>query len=198
VGDSPTNIEAYLEGMVRLLRGDGVRFPDNKQMKFSRLEPTYAGNADGIYAEGRWAPEGETDPQADGGPATVGVVIGPQYGPVTVKLIEDLIRPASRRYEDLVIAGFRFAAEAQALIDESPHPKLRIHVAHIRPDVNPGMNGLVKEAPGSQLFTVFGQPRTKLIGPDKGGEYKVEMEGVGIYDPVDNSVSPTRADKVAA
>ena len=28
--------------------------------------------------------------------------------------------------------------EAQALIEENPHPKLRIHIAHVRPDVNPG------------------------------------------------------------
>src|SRR5262245_47351122 len=31
VGDSRANVEAYLERMVRLLRGDGLRFTDNKQ-----------------------------------------------------------------------------------------------------------------------------------------------------------------------
>jgi adenine-specific DNA-methyltransferase len=112
-------------------------------------------------------------------------------------MVEDLIRPASRRYEALVAAGFSFTGEAQALIEENPHPKLRIHIAHVRPDVNPGMDGLLKEQPGSQLFTVFGQPRTRLerVGED---EFRVVMEGVDIYNPVDNSVTPTRADKVAA
>jgi adenine-specific DNA-methyltransferase len=60
------------------------------------------------------------------------------------------------------------------------------------------MQGLLKEQPGSQLFTVFGQPRTRLEGPDKNGEYTVHMEGVDIYNPVDNSITPSRADKVAA
>ena len=40
--------------------------------------------------------------------ATVGVVFGPQYGPITAKMIEEVIRPAARRYDDLVFAGFSF------------------------------------------------------------------------------------------
>ena len=84
------------------------------------------------------------------------------------------------------------------VIGEAEHPRLRIHQANIRRDVNPGMNGLLKERPGSQLFTVFGQPRTRLEGPDKSGEYRLIMEGVDIYDPVENTVSSTGAGKVAA
>jgi adenine-specific DNA-methyltransferase len=71
-------------------------------------------------------------------------------------------------------------------------------MANIRPDVNPGMAGLLKEQPGNQLFTVFGQPRTSVSGPDGDGNYTVTMEGVDIYNPVDNSITPTGADKVAA
>jgi adenine-specific DNA-methyltransferase len=196
LGEPAENVEAYLSQMLRLLHGDGVRFPDNKAMRFSRLEPLFAsGGASGFHAEGRWTPEG--DAESDG-PATVGVVFGPQYGPVTAKMVEELIRPAGRRYEDLVIAGFSFTAEAQAIIEEQSHLRLRIHIAHVRPDVNPGMNGLLKEQPGSQLFTVCGQPRTRLDGPDAAGEYTATMEGVDIYNPVDHSITPSRADKVAA
>jgi adenine-specific DNA-methyltransferase len=218
------NLTAYLEQMLRLLRQDGVRFPDNRQMRFTRLEPLYnAGTSTGLHAEGRWVVQGQSQnpsppaplpqrgegsqkgdaqrgegSQEDEGPTTVGVAFGPQYGPVTAKQVEDLIRPASRRYEDLVIAGFSFDGASQAVIEEAQHPKLRIHMAHIRPDVNPGMNGLLKEQPGSQLFTVFGQPRTTVQGPDKHGEFTVLMEGVDIYNPVDNSIASARADKVAA
>ena len=183
--------------MVDLLRIDGVRFPDNKQKKFTRLDPIYAtGSSAGIHAEGRWANLGETDDDQEGA-ATVGVVFGPQYGPVTAKMIEEVIRPAARRYDDLVFAGFSFDGAAQAAIDEG-HPKMRIHIAHIRPDVNPGMNGLLKEQPGSQLFTVFGRPRTAVKGPDGDGMYTVEMEGVDVYDPVNNTIVDTGAAKVAA
>jgi adenine-specific DNA-methyltransferase len=191
------NIDAYLEQMIRLLRMDGVRFPDNKQMRFTRLEPLRTVEP-GLQAEGRWTPEGQTDSDPEG-KATVCVAYGPQYGPVTAKMVEDVIRSANRMgYDDLVIAGFSFDGPAQAVIEEAQRPKLRIHAAHIRPDVNPGMNGLLKEQPGSQLFTVFGQPRTRVDGPDGEGQYTVTMEGVDIYNPVDNSITSTGANKVAA
>jgi adenine-specific DNA-methyltransferase len=191
------NVDAYLEQMIRLLRMDGVRFPDNKQMHFTRLEPLRTVEP-GLHAEGRWTPVGQSDSDPEG-KATVCVAFGPQYGPVTAKMVEDVIRSANRMgYDDLVIAGFSFDGPAQAVIEEAQRPKLRIHAAHIRPDVNPAMNGLLKEQPGSQLFTVFGQPRTRVDGLDREGQYTVTMEGVDIYNPVDNSITSTGADKVAA
>ena len=36
--NEPVNAEAYLDKMLRLLKADGVRFPNNKVAKFSRLE----------------------------------------------------------------------------------------------------------------------------------------------------------------
>ncbi len=197
-GDSQVkNAEAYLDQMMRLLKIDGVRFPDNKQMTFTRLD-SMGGQSNAIHAEGRWIPVGEEDGDGEGR-ATVAVAFGPQYGPVTAQQVEQLIRAAARRgYDDLVIAGFNFDGAAQAVIDEAEHPDVRIHMAHIRPDVNPGMAGLLKEQPGAQLFTVFGQPRTELAGPDRNGDYIVRMDGVDIYNPVDNTVTPSRADKVAA
>jgi adenine-specific DNA-methyltransferase len=189
------NVDAFLDQMLRLLKIDGVRFPNTKEMKFSRLEQVIDGSI--MHAEGRWS-NGEADKDPEG-KANVGVVFGPQYGPVTALQVEEAIRQASRRgYDHLVIAGFSFDGAAHAVITEAQHPRLKIHAANIRPDVNPGMAGLLKEQPGSQLFTVFGQPRTRVEGPDKEREYTVTMEGVDIYNPVDNSITSSRADKVAA
>lgn len=190
------NIEAYLEQMIRLLRIDGVRFPDNKEMNFTRLESLKTVEP-GLHAEGRWTPAGQSDSDPEG-KAMVCVAFGPQYGPVTAKMVEEVIRSANRLgYDDLVIAGFSFDGAAQAVIEEARHPRLRIHAAHIRPDINPGMNGLLKEQPGNQLFTVFGQPRTTVNGQDGDGMYTVTMEGVDIYNPVENSITSTGANKVA-
>jgi adenine-specific DNA-methyltransferase len=191
------NVDSYLDEMTRLLRMDGVRFPNNREMKFTRLD-RLIGQSGGLHAEGRWHSAEETadDPE---GKATVAVGFGPQYGPVTAKQVEDLIRSASRQgYDSLVVAGFSFDGPAQAVIDEASNPKVKIHMAHIRPDINPGMRGLLKEQPGAQLFTVFGQPRTKLKGPNSTGEYTVTMEGVDIYDPVTNTTRATESSKVAA
>lgn len=192
----PQEAATYLENMVRLLRGDGVRFLNNKQARFARLDAIFDTKEGlGFHAEGRWIVDGQPD---DGGPATVGVVFGPQYGPVTAKMVEELIKPAGRRYDELVIAGFSFDAAAQEIIANAKHPKLRIHQANISPDVNPAMNGLLKQQPNSHLFTVFGQPRVTVAGPDADGRFVVTMEGVDVYDPVNDVVSDTGADKVAA
>ena len=195
VDQEAQNVEAYLDQMLRLIKLDGVRFPNNKEMKFTRLEPVLDGSV--IHAEGRWA-NGEKDKDPEG-KANVGVVFGPQYGPITAMQVEESIRQASRRgYDHLVLAGFSFDGASQAVIAEAQHPRMKIHAANIAPDVNPGMAGLLKEQRGSQLFTVFGQPRTGIDGPNQDGEYTVTMEGVDIYNPVENSITPTKADKVAA
>ena len=180
------NVQAYLKGMVGAIKKDGVLFPNNKKRTFARVDPLIAeGTTNSLHAEAAW--EGEDE-------ATVGIAFGPQYGPVTAMQVEDLIRSA-RRYAHLVIAGFSFAPEASLIIQESKHPKLQIHMAHIRPDMNPGMNGLLKETPNSQLFTVFGLPAIEVH--HKGDEFSVELKGVDIYDPVANVVRSTKAEKVA-
>ncbi len=190
-GDGPVqtegqNAEAYLDRMIRLLRADGVRFPDNKVMKFVTLETLADGST--LHATGTWQ-NGEGERQ-------VAVVFGPQYGPLTAGMVEEGIRLAARRgFDDLVFAAFSFDGAAQAAIHEDPDPKLRIHMAQIRPDVN--MGDLLKTTISSQLFTVSGSPRTR-VERSKDGEYMAHMEGVDIYDPVTNAVRSTGAEKVAA
>lgn len=184
----PRNAEAYLDKMLALLQADGVWFPNNKVAKFSRLEPLQGTGF--LHAEGEWSAE-------NGKERRVAVSFGPQHGPVTAYQVDNALREAYRRgYDDLVSAGFSFDAAAQAAIQEDPSPKVRCHLAHIRPDV--AMGDLLKTTPSSQLFTVFGLPRTRLLGPDRDGIYQVEMEGVDVYDPVNNVLVPTGADKVAA
>ena len=181
----PTNAEAYLDQMMRLLRNDGVGFPDNGRMKFAALETL---EGDILHADGSWENDAEE--------RQVAVVFGPQHGPVTVMQVEDCLRIAYQRgYHELVFAGFSFDGAAQAAIQGDPNRKVRIHMVHINPDVT--MGDLLKETPTSQLFTVFGAPRT-TIETSGDGEYIVKMEGVDIYNPVENTVSSAGADKVAA
>ncbi|MCG3195080.1 MAG: hypothetical protein DIJKHBIC_04349 [Thermoanaerobaculia bacterium] len=185
------NLQAYFSRMASSLRNDGVTFLGNKRRKLARLEPLFE-TATGtvIHAEGVWE-DGDVN-----GAATVGVTFGPQYGPVTAVQVEEAIR-SSRRYDELVVAGFSFDAEASAVIQESSHPRLHIHQAYIRPDLNPAMDGLLKETPGSQLFTVFGQPEVE-VRKTKEGDWICELAGVDIYDPIENSVRSSGAEKVAA
>ena len=191
--DEPQNTRAYLVRMVHLLRRDGVTFPNNQRRRFAQIESLFesGGGGDGyLHAEALW------DGSDDSKPNDVAVAFGPQYGPVTAEYVENLIR-ASRRYDHLVIAGFSFDAEASAVIQESSHPRLTIHQAYIRPDVNDAMDGLLKETSHDQLFTVFGQPDI-AVARHGDEEWTCELRGVDIYDPVRSVVQSTGSAKVAA
>ena len=184
-GYDAVNAEAYIDKMIRLLQNDGVQFPNNQKQKFATLDPI---EGDILHAEGSWENE-DTE-------RLVAVAFGPQHGPVTAMQVEDCLHIASRRgYDELVFAGFSFDGAAQAIIQEDLNPRVRTHIAHINPDV--AMGDLLKKTPSTQLFTVFGMPRTQLE-EGTNGEYYIKMEGVDIYNPVDNTVNSAGADKVAA
>ena len=182
------NAEAHLDKIIRLLKAAGVDFHDNKNMKFSRLEPVTGAAL--VHAEGEWmngADEGRR----------VAVSIGPEVGNVTSMQVEDVIRSANRAgYDDVVFAGFGFDAAAQEAIESGSHPRLRLHMALIRPDV--AMDDLLKTQPGSQLFTVFAAPRVHGPTRQESGDYVVGVEGMDVYDPVNGTLYPTDRQRIAA
>ena len=182
------NAEAHLDKVLRLLKASGVDFPGNKNQKFARLEPVTGASL--IHAEGEWM-------NGDLQQRRVAVSIGPEIGNVTSYQVEEAVRSANRHgYDDLVFAGFGFDAAAQASIEESTHPNLRVHMALIRPDV--AMGDLLKTQPGSQIFTVFSAPRVNKPQKQTDGQYVVEVEGMDVYDPVSNTLFPTDKQRIAA
>jgi adenine-specific DNA-methyltransferase len=188
VSSDAQNADAYLDTITKWLKADGVRFPDNKVQPFETLERTAN---EYLHAEGTWTDDA-------GHTQRVGVSFGPEHGAVTAKQVESALRMAYRQgYDALVFAGFSFDGAAQAAIDDDPNPQVRCHMAHIRPDVH--MGDLLYRPSNDQLFTVFGRPRTALHELDD-GTVQIEMEGVDVYvyDPVKNTLRPTKASKVAA
>jgi adenine-specific DNA-methyltransferase len=182
------NAEAHLDKILRLLKASGVDFSANKNQKFIRLEPTTGAAL--LHAEGEWA-------NGDKKERRVAVSIGPEIGNVTAYQVEEAVRAANRRgYDELVFAGFGFDAAAQASIEESSHPNLRVHMALIRPDV--AMGNLLKTQPGSQIFTVFSAPRVSEPEKQTDGQYVIQVEGMDVYDPVSNTLFPTDKERIAA
>lgn len=204
------NVSAYLHRMTQLLQTDGVTFPNNQHRSFARLEPLFEdGSGSAIHAEGLW--HGDDDAK----PSNVAIAFGPQYGPVTAGQVKELIQ-ACRGYDDLVVAGFSFEADATAILLQERHLRPRTHQAHVRPDINPAMDGLLKEPRGPvasgrasgetrmpvgnhQLFTVFGLPEIEIREANGSPEEHVcELLGVDVYDPITGEVKSTGAAKVAA
>ncbi len=182
------NAEAHLDTIIRLLKASGVDFHGNKNMKFSRLDPLTRASL--IHAEGEWM-------NGDQKERRMAVSVGPAVGNVSAMQVEDVIRDANRKgYDDVVFAGFGFDATAQDAIESGSHPKLRLHMALIRPDV--AMGDLLKTQPGSQLFTVFSAPRIKPPMLRGDGEHVIEVEGMDVYDPVSNTLFPTDKERIAA
>ncbi len=176
----PANAAAHLEQMYALLKTTGVDF-ENKKKKFARLDRL---EDEVFHAEGQF----ENDERE------VGIVFGPQHGPVTALQVEDCLREARRIYDVLLFAGFHFEAEAQAIIQDR-HPRLQTHLVQIAPDV--AMTDLLRKTQTDKLFTVIGAPRTEVIKATD-GQFKVIMEGIDTYNPVDNTIEPTQGSQVAA
>ena len=185
-GNAPENVEAFQEQVLSWLRQQGVDFLNNQHQNFSRLEGL-SGNPV-LHGQGVWG-----DPER-----TVAVSIGPRIGNVTEFQVSQALRQAYQRgFDELVFAGFGFDAVAQGAIQAHAEEEgsVRTHLLLIRPDV--AMASLLKDSPGAQLFTAMGLPRTRLERVS-GGEFRIHMEGVDIYNPLDHSLVPTGADKVAA
>lgn len=195
-----SNAASHIERMISLLRVDGLTFTGNKHLQFLRLDPI---ESEFLHADGESVQkEGEE-------PRRVAVVIGPEHGAVGSYQVKTAVSSALQRgYDDLIFAGFAFDAAAQDRIheeNEDKASKLTTHMALIRPDVllgdllkgNKISDKKAETAKASQqLFTVFGQPRTRI--EQKGKEFIAHMDGVDVYDPVKNSIEATKAGKVAA
>ncbi|MCS4191266.1 adenine-specific DNA-methyltransferase [Salinibacter ruber] len=178
------NADAYLEKMTHLMEKDGIRFMDNKELDFSRLERMEG--ATYLHAEGVW--------ESGNGEERVAISFGPQHGPVTGKQAVEAMHEAHRRgYDAGVVAGFSFDDAAQTAVQKGG--KIDFHMAHIRPDVV--MEDLLYRPEKEQIFTVFGLPRTSLQKTET-GKFQIEMEGVDVYDPVKGQINATKGSKVAA
>jgi adenine-specific DNA-methyltransferase len=208
----------YLTMMIDLLRQQrSILFPHDKRLELAHIQPLNLGY---LHAEAEGAQNGERK--------RVAVSFGPQYGPVTASQTDEAIRIARRAgYDILILAGFSIEASAQAIVQEAKIPGLDVHFANVAPDVlmqveeTQGKVSLLKTTRASQIFTVFGQPdvaeerrtrdgkwvclRSKEYQDalrrdafDREGEWRVELRGVDIYDPLTGEVQSTRGEDVAA
>jgi adenine-specific DNA-methyltransferase len=180
----------YVQLTLDLLRKSGITFPRGKHMILENLRPI--ASAGFVHAEG--------EAGQNGGKIRVAISLGPRYGPITAKQVDEAIRSSYRmQFDVLVFAGFAFDTEAQAVIQKNPIPKLSVQMAHISPDVIVGeysSRPLLKTTKSSQIFTVFGEPDVKV--EKRVGAFTVKVIGVDVYDPTTGEVHSSDVSDIPA
>jgi len=177
--------DSHFATLTNLLKQDGVTFPNNRKIK---LETLTARSGGVLHAEG----EAESKKYA--------FSFGPLHGAVSLMQVEDGLRDAYRGgYDEIIFCGFAFDPEAQAAIEANPHPSLKAHLSHIRPDIilkDAEGGSLLKTTSSSQLFTVFGEPDIELQKEED--DFTIKLLGVDVYDPIEGTVHSENASKIAA
>ncbi|ANL64763.1 DNA methylase N4/N6 domain-containing protein [Rhizobium phaseoli] len=161
------------------LRSAGVHQLEKRDtIHFNSIEP-WPGNY--IAAEGRYADGGAVEKRA-------AILIGPEFGTLTRSQITAAAREASdARFDVLIACAFNFDAQATDLNRLGP---LAILKARMNPDLH--MAEDLKNTGKGNLFVVFGEPDVEILDAP-GGELKVKVHGVDVFDP---STGEIRSDDV--
>jgi adenine-specific DNA-methyltransferase len=178
---TPSNMpEAdFGEMVLALLRSAGVHQQAKADtIRFNSIDP-WPGNF--IAAEGRYADGGAVEKRA-------AILIGPEFGTLTRSQITAAAREASdSRFDVLIACAFNFDAQATDLNRLGP---LAILKARMNPDLH--MAEDLKNTGKGNLFVVFGEPDVEILDAP-GGEIKVKVHGVDVFDP---STGEIRSDDV--
>ncbi|MDW9689383.1 site-specific DNA-methyltransferase [Sinorhizobium meliloti] len=161
------------------LRSAGVHQQEKRDtIHFNSIDP-WPGNY--IAAEGRYADGGAVEKRA-------AILIGPEFGTLTRSQITAAAREASdARFDVLIACAFNFDAQATDLNRLGP---LAILKARMNPDLH--MAEDLKNTGKGNLFVVFGEPDVEILDAP-GGEIRVKVHGVDVFDP---STGEIRSDDV--
>src|SRR5439155_25984162 len=114
----------------------------------------------------------------DGSEKTFAVSLGPRFGPVTVRQIDDALHEAYG-FDLVVFAGFAATAEAQEYVAKGKLGKFKVALLEANPDLLVG--DLLKTTSSSQTFRLFAAPDVKL-NPRDGDQFTIDVLGVDLFD----------------
>jgi adenine-specific DNA-methyltransferase len=154
-----------------------------ERLTFDRLEP-YAGTS--IHAEGDYTENGSVK--------SVGVCIGPQYGTIGSRLLQEAAKEVIRVFDLLVICGMAF--DPPVYEEAKRFPNLNIILPRMNADLSMG-DELLKKTGAGTLFTVFGEPDIAIRTPNGDGKLEVEIRGLDIYDPTTGQIRSNTTDDIA-
>ena len=112
------------------------------------------------------------------------IVFGPENGAVAEKLVFDAAREAyAKSYDHLYVIGFVIQPDARRMI-ETCERAFGVPATWVQASMDLVMGDLLKNMRSSQIFAVCGLPDARIEQVEN-GDYRVELLGYDVFDPVD-------------
>nr|MBA3380553.1 site-specific DNA-methyltransferase [Actinomycetota bacterium] len=133
----------------------------------------------------------------------VAIVIGPENGAISEKLVYEAAREAhARSYEQLLVIGFAIEPNARAMVDKA-EGLVGIPATYVAATPDLVMGDLLKTMRSSQIFSVTGLPDITIrkVEPEEAGgpqRYEVELLGLDTFDPTTFEAQHSSGDDVPA
>lgn len=146
--------------------------------------------------------EGE-EGEGEGAGLPVAVVLGPENGAVSERLVAEAAREAyGKSYAHLYVIGFAIQPNARALVEQC-EAVFGVKATYVQATPDLMMGDLLKTMRSSQIFSVCGMPDVRLrklppAGAGQPGRFEVELLGLDVFDPVTMTPEHRRGDDVPA
>lgn len=186
--DGGTSAEAfgsYVERMLEVLRrSPNLRLEGNRTVTLQNVRPP--ARALTLVAEAMVG--------SNGGAKPVAIVLGPDNGAVSERLVYEAAREArAKDYAHLYVIGFAIEPNARQLVEQSAQV-VDIPATYVQATPDLLMGDLLKNMRSSQIFSVCGLPdivahavkKQDKSDPDR---YEVVLRGVDTFDPVNMEVT---------
>ena len=173
--------EGHVSALLGALKVRGIPVPGGTPVTIESLSPL--AGIDELHGEG----------VLDGG-KRFAVSIGPRYGPITERQVDDAIRNA-QGYDLVVFAGFTATAGVQAWLRRGSVYRYEVVLLEASTDLL--VADLLSNTKTSQTFRLFSAPDV-YAEPGPGESFVVTLRGVDTYDPGSGRVSARGQDQVSA
>lgn len=177
---------AFEEVIKQHLLSAGIKNGRKDEMVIFRSVETLAGES--IHAEGFY--------QNGVGEKKAYFHIGPKFGTVSKKLVNDAVKECRQKGDAswLIILGFSFESDIEGGTQTTSMGNFEVTKVRIHDDLL--QEGLKKKpAKSAASFVTIGEPDIDLIKNEK--DVQVEIKGLDIYDPIKDEVKPRNIHDIA-
>jgi adenine-specific DNA-methyltransferase len=188
-GEGEEEYRQFIDRIFNNLKSNGIRNGRKEQHVIfhsaEHLDEPYL-NARGLYKD------------ANGTEVCVYFMIGPKFGTVSKLAVNEAVRAFRSHLEEsswLVILGFSF----EDTIDSGERSDLNFgtfQVSKVRMSDDLLQDGLLKKDKTAGSFIIIGEPDVELVKEDD-NHYRVEIQGMDMYDPVKDQVKARNAEDIA-